>query len=245
MGKRLIFYGGARERNNNGSQRRQGIGANNTFHAAALGVRQSYGETNVRMIRISTAAEVVHVVNGETDGSILSMDVLSHGTPWTLNFSREDDVNCGFFGNRQIRLMNDAIAPNSDDVNAFGNGSASLTDIHFQKFVIDARVEFHGCNTANTDDPDFPPEIRRLGRDLIISKTVSEQLHIAGRTSSYVIGHATSSTPNMGGGRCDYRHGKRVVYHNGHVLFETRQEGHLRHEDVQRRLSDVARRAAP
>jgi hypothetical protein len=241
MGRRFIFYGGARERNNNGSLRQEGTGANRTFECAARQVAASYPgfRDNGRMIRLSTAADMVNVINEQAEGSILSMDVLSHGSPWTLNFSREDNVNCGFYGNESIRTFtNDVVALQSGgDVNPFGTGAASITDISFANFVNDARIEFRGCNAANTDDPHFR-RIRHLGRHLILAKAISEHLNAASRTRSYVIGHATGSTPNIPGRTgCDYRHGRRVIYHNGRVLYETRDRGHIPHEAVQRRMS--------
>jgi hypothetical protein len=242
MGKRFIFYGGAREVNNDGSQRPQGKSHNWAFFHGAEAIRKSYSnfDSGGEMTKVRTAEEIVTTLNDQPEASILSVDIVSHGTPWTLNFSIEDDLNSGFYTSTVVRLLVDQIGRMRDDVNEFGKGSASFTDIEYKKFADDARVEFHGCNAANTKSTEIPvpAHLRDQAAALTLCVTVSKALFDAGRKNAYVIGHATSIGPiKTSTDKQDYRHGKRVVYHNGDVLFETTKKGHLSHDEIQKKIA--------
>ena len=70
-----------------------------------------------------------------------------------------------------------------------------------------------------------------------IAEEFSKLLHKAGKTGAYVIGHITKSNPNIKGkatknSEQDYRHGTRVVYRNGAVIFKTKKTGFLKEADI-------------
>ncbi len=79
-----------------------------------------------------------------------------------------------------------------------------------------------------------------------IVEEISELLFGAGKKNAVVIGHATKGNPNINGSRTtireqDYRHGHRVVYHNGSILFETREKGYLQPELITNHLTRKTR----
>jgi hypothetical protein len=100
--------------------------------------------------------------------------------------------------------------------------SRVLSDIDFNRFRDDTQIEFHGCKTGMKLDFKMPI----LAGMVIIgwvdmevdnfAKAFSMELGAAGKTSSTVTAHTTSSSPR--GAAHDYRHGSRVVYQNGEVV---------------------------
>ena len=79
-----------------------------------------------------------------------------------------------------------------------------------------------------------------------IVEEMSELLFKANKKNGVVIGHATKGNPNINGSRTtikqqDYRHGHRVVYYNGNILFETREKGYLKQDVISNNLSRTAR----
>lgn len=65
------------------------------------------------------------------------------------------------------------------------------------------------------------------------ASNLSRQLYAAGRTGAVVIGHSDHATPDINGAKStsreaqDYRHGERVVFHNGDWLFSTNIKGRI------------------
>jgi hypothetical protein len=47
------------------------------------------------VIEITTAADMLRGLNANSSGSVLSLDILCHGTPYSLSFSQEENENCG------------------------------------------------------------------------------------------------------------------------------------------------------
>ncbi|MCP4119351.1 MAG: hypothetical protein GY737_28935 [Desulfobacteraceae bacterium] len=99
MAVRLIFHGGTRETKANGKVRPIGLAHNGAFFAAARNVERDYktGDSNdeIKLIKISTAASMVAQINAMKTNNVKSFDVLSHGTPYSLNFSVKENDNCG------------------------------------------------------------------------------------------------------------------------------------------------------
>jgi hypothetical protein len=96
-----------------------------------------------------------------------------------------------------------------------------ISEINFAKFTKNAKIELHGCRTADAES-----DTDNIAADL------SSRLNNAGKTASLVIGHADKANPNIKGGgekndEQDYRHGQRVVFSNGKIVKETRQKGQL------------------
>ena len=231
MAKRLIFYGGTRERNNDGKERPVGKAHNWAFFHAAQNVKKDYKDFGAtgEVIKIDCADSIVNKIGAQKQGSIKSLDILSHGTPYTLNFSVADDRNCGFATNWLIKSGANLIGPFRDDLNSFDSRSRYFSDIDFSRFADNARVQFHGCSIAGEDGLSIASDN--------IAEVVSKLLYGAGKTGAYVIGHVTKSNPNIKGKATknsdqDYRHGTRVVYRNGAVIFKTKKTGFLKEADI-------------
>lgn len=231
MAKRLIFYGGTRERNNDGKQRAVGKAHNWAFYHSAKNVAKDYKDftSSGELIKIDCADTIVKKIGAQQQDSILSLDILSHGSPYSLNFSVADDRNCGFVTGWLIKSGANVAGQFSDDLNAFDGRSKYLSDIDYSKFADAARVQFHGCSIAAEDGLSVVSDN--------IAEVVSKLLHKAGKTGSFVIGHVTKSSPNIKGKKTtnkeqDYRHGSRVVYRNGKVIFKTKKSGFLKESEI-------------
>ena len=224
---RLILWGGAADSSHN-----------STFDWARRNVVKSYkaqDENKFSLIdkRIFVAKDIVSHINNQEDDSIRSLDIWTHGGPQALYLTTADPPppqtapwyerlpyqarrwtfnNSSLYRSRARMLLNGA---------AWTEGSALLGDINFSKFVVNAKVELHGCETAATDaDEDN------------IAANFSERLSTAGKSRAVVIGHAVKSNPNIRGGNesyaeQDYRHGIRVIFSNGKMAQKTTQKLHL------------------
>ena len=94
-----------------------------------------------------------------------------------------------------------------------------LSDINFNVFTNESKIEIHGCNTAIDGDEDS------------FSAVLSSHLFKAGKKKSIVIGHTDFTTPNRGNTteitKQDYRHGQRAIFYNGKLRYKTRAEGRI------------------
>jgi hypothetical protein len=213
---RLLLWGGAAT-----------PGDNSAFEFAAKSVIRDYNSRdkgNVQVINKNapTAKDLVDLINAQEDGSIRSLDVFTHGgtnalyfttaspdTPKLLRFAFH---NSSLYRSRAKMVFNAA---------GWTEGSALVSDIKFSKFASYAKVELHGCKTADTEsDGDN------------IAADLSERLGQAGKTSAIVIGHADKANPNIKGGgeklhEQDYRHGIRLVFEHGKIARTSKQKGHI------------------
>ena len=231
MGVRFIFFGGTRERNENGSVRQLGIAHNGAFFAAARNVEKDYKSENsgdeIKLVKISTAANMVGQINASKSGTITSLDVLCHGTPYSLNFSVKENENCGVVtGLVAEGMLMIYYSSWEDGIYSFSSDSRYVSDIDCSVFVADVRIQIHGCNAARSGMPGDT-----------LAETLSKDLYKAGKKRSYVIGHTDKSSPNIRGGKTtiaeqDYRHGSRAIIHNGQVVGSTTKKGLLPHQDI-------------
>jgi hypothetical protein len=226
--KRLMFFGGSREINDDGKPTAHGAAHNATFFHAAKTVAGSYSDWGKAgtVIKISCADALVTKINACAAGTLDSLDVFCHGTPWSLNFSLLNDKNCGIFADRLAYLGYAVVGPFSDGVNSPESRGRRISDIDFGVFADNARVEFHGCQTA---------------KDAFIgdsfAEVFSKALGTAGKNKAIVIGHVDKSNPNIKGAKTtnsqqDYRHGLRVVLRAGKVIWKTSEKGDLSREFV-------------
>lgn len=230
MEYRYIFYGGARERNSDGTIRQIGIAHNNAFLMAAKNVEKSYGkyQEQVKMHKITTAADMLGKFNSLPKNSLKSLDILSHGTPYSLNFSTQENENSGLITGVMAKMLLKVYYSNIFDgeIYNFSGLSRYVDDINFEVFTSDARVQIHGCNTARGNIP---------GNTL--AEAISVGLWEADKKSAYVIGHTSKSNPNINGANTtiaaqDYRHGERAIIKNGDIVYTTTQKGYLEHDDI-------------
>jgi hypothetical protein len=101
---------------------------------------------------------------------------------------------------------------------------ANLEDIEFAKFTSAAKVEIHGCRTAET----YPVVGSLCGE-------WSERLYNADKTRAVVIGHNEKNSPDA---KNDYRHGVRICFHNGTILFRYDDDGVISKELIDKYLDE-------
>lgn len=102
--------------------------------------------------------------------------------------------------------------------------SADLSEIDYKKFTNSAIIEVHGCNVASENEDAYKISTN-------FARTFSILLYQAGKKRSVAIGRVTGADPNRYGKNskiCDYRHGRRRVYHNGKALLFPSAEGNQR-----------------
>ncbi|RAR64961.1 hypothetical protein C7401_10477 [Paraburkholderia unamae] len=213
---RLLLWGGAATPGDNGA-----------FQWAARNVIKDYkasdrGNFTIDEHHILVAKDIVSYINDQDDDSIRSLDIFTHGGPQALYLTTAspdtDKVlryvlhNSSLYRTRTRMILNAA---------GWTEGSALIDEINFGKFAKNAKIELHGCTTADAEsDTDN------------IAADFSSRLSEAGKTVSIVIGHADKANPNIKGGgekndEQDYRHGQRVVFSNGKIVKVTRQNGLL------------------
>lgn len=219
---RILLWGGAAT-----------PGDNSAFEWAARNVVKDYKASdkgNFTFIekRILVAKEIVSYINSQDDDSIRSLDVFTHGGPQALYLTTADPDtskvlryvlhNSSLYRTRTRMVFNAA---------GWTEGSALIGDIKFAKFAANAKIELHGCKTADTEsDSDN------------IAADFSIRLNEAGKGSNIVIGHADKANPNIKGGgeklaEQDYRHGQRVIFRSGKVLKVTKQKGHVSDRELE------------
>jgi hypothetical protein len=186
-----------------------------------------YNDGDKRSVKISTAKSMVMLINSCQPNSVASLDIFCHGTPYSLNFSVNENENCGlvtgWVAKQGLRAFYSSF---EDGVYNFSSDSRYVSDIDFNVFSEDARVQIHGCNTARGSMP---------GNTLV--QELSELLLNAGKKLSYVIGHTDKSNPNINGGKTtirqqDYRHGERAVFHGGEQILLTKEKGFIKHDYI-------------
>lgn len=215
---RLLLWGGAAT-----------PGDNSAFEFAKSNVVRDYkriGKGNYLIVekQIYVAQDIVACINEQDDDSIRSLDIWTHGGPQALYMTTAEPPppesaswisRNAYQANRWV-LHNSSLYRSRTKMifNAAGwtKGSALISNIDFAKFTTNAKVELHGCRTADTQSD---------GDNIVAD--FSLRMHEAGKTDAVAIGHADKANPNIkGGGEAlpeqDYRHGKRLVFSNGKVV---------------------------
>lgn len=219
---RLLLHGGARLASHNSA-----------FHFASLNVMKDYGSDG-EIIRqsVDTAEKIVNMINSQTDNTIQSLDIFSHGGPGGLffikgantntNITKEDveekNLNSSLYVGRTVKIFY------GRDKSA---ESCTVQKINFSKFTKNSKIEMHGCQTCY---------------DMVVldnmCEELSELLYKAGKTDSIVIGHEDKANPNIAGegkttnNQQDYRHGKRNVFNNGKIIFTTTKKGRITVQEI-------------
>lgn len=218
---RLVLWGGAAT-----------PGDNSAFDFAARNVVADYRaktKANFSLVqqRIKVAKDIVDIINRQPVDSIRSLDIFTHGGPQALYLTTADADsnrivryvlhNSSLYRSRTRMVLNAA---------AWTEGSALVGDIEFSRFATNAKIELHGCQTAGADSDDDN-----------ITADLSVRLWQAGKREACTIGHADKANPNIKGGgekltEQDYRHGKRLVFHNGRVIRTVTQSGFISESDL-------------
>ncbi|WP_392420088.1 hypothetical protein ACF3OE_12405 [Capnocytophaga canis] len=232
---RLLLWGGARN-----------SGDNSAFYYASLNVKKDYGsDGKIIHQSVDTAKKVVDLINEQADNSIQSLDIFCHGSQVGLYFIKGASIYKNITEKeRDEKNLNSPLAIGS--FNNFLNSNLSgderlISDINYNKFTNSAKIEIHGCSTA--DSVNWLPWTDNICEDL------SENLYDAGKSNSVVIGHTTKANPNLpttvkGEKEADkdwekrkiieqdYRHGERRVYNNGEVILTTKKQGRITGKEI-------------
>lgn len=219
---RLLLWGGAAT-----------PGDNSAFEWAARNVIKDYkaadkGNFAIVEQHILVAKDIESYINRQDDDSIRSLDIFTHGGPQALYLTTASPDtskvlryvlhNSSLYRTRTRMVFNAA---------GWTEGSALVSEINFAKFSENAKIELHGCKTADAES-----DTDNIAADL------STRLYEAGKVASIVIGHADKANPNIKGGgekndEQDYRHGQRVVFSNSKIVKVTRQKGHLPERELE------------
>lgn len=222
---RLLLWGGAAN-----------PGDNSAFEFAKANVLRDYkaadkGNFTVVERKLFVAKDIVKAINEQEADSIRSLDIWTHGGPQALYLTTaapsppptESLITRYVYQARRWGLHNSSLYRTRTNMILQGagwtEGSAVISSIDFTKFTKHAKVELHGCRTADDEGDNIASDISRL-------------LHQAGKTSAVVIAHTDKANPNIKGGgeslaQQDYRHGPRAIISNGKVTKTSSQNGFI------------------
>ncbi|MFW1840980.1 hypothetical protein ACG9XS_20925 [Acinetobacter gyllenbergii] len=211
---RLIIYGGAVKASDNSA-----------FRFASLNVVADYkNDLPVKNFFIANGANTVaSALEAQSANSVQSLDLFCHGDPDAVYFVIGSSLDKNVENKRLPIASNIYKSKLSatfrgfwDDEKKMKNQYA-IANLKLSAFVNESKIEIHGCNTGRGDD--------------CFASELSKQLFEAGKTSSVVIGHASKANPNIGGTtsvtKQDYRHGTRIIYHNGKAIKTVTSSGRI------------------
>jgi hypothetical protein len=234
---RLLLWGGASTPSDNF-----------TFEHAKNNLLRDYksaDKNNFVLIdkRLYVATEIVAVINAQEAGSIRSLDIWTHGGPQALYLTTAAppppksaswlsrklyEANRWGFHNSSLYRTRTRMVFNAA---GWTEGSALVNDIDFSRFAANAKIEFHGCKTAeNPQDEDN------------IAADFSARLSETGKAQSSVIGHIENAQPLIKGEgkgetkatEQDYRYGERAVFKNGKLVTTTKQRGGISESELEK-----------
>jgi hypothetical protein len=210
---RLIFYGGAKTSSHNSS-----------FQFAAKNVKKDYSDGNVLLLYAKSGKYIVDTINGYGENEIQSIDFISHqgvkgvyiifGSSTDKSISSDDveskNLNAGLYGSKTLLL---SASDDHSDIDV-------INRIEYSNFTKTAKIEFHGCDTDTMIIIDS------------IAENFSDYLYSNSKDKAVVIAHTKKANPNINGSTTtneqqDYRHGERVVIHNGKVKHTTSKKGRI------------------
>jgi len=150
---RLVLWGGSST-----------PGDNSAFEFAARNVSADYtrakGKFALVQQRIKVAQDIVTVVKKQAINSIRSLGIFTHGGPQALYLTTAD-ANSGSIARYVLHNSSLYRGRARMYLNAAGwtDGSALVGDSHFTKFTANAKIELHGCRTAEGDSAsdNMPP----------------------------------------------------------------------------------------
>lgn len=212
---RLIFAGGAKK-----------VGDNGAFTAAAKNVNATYGGKG-KILEAKSSDYISKTINSYEENTVASLDILTHGSQVAFfmykKYEGDDDwTNVSMYDWGWTKTIT------GDDI---GKEAGKIDDIKFNRFTDNAIIEIHGCKSAADNWFDLDN----------IAVDMSQKLDNAGKKNAVVIAHVEKANPLINGKKTtnkqqDYRHGKRVVYHDGKVLFSTSKKGHIGRKVIDRYL---------
>ncbi|RSZ27172.1 hypothetical protein [Acinetobacter bereziniae] len=225
---RLIIYGGARSASDNSA----------FLHASKNVIKDYRNDLPIKSYFMSQGIkQLINAVNQETENSVQSLDIFSHGSELGLytvigaslknfithEYAQVNNLASNLYRNRLTKINQYEIFGGANWRNSF-----VISEINFKVFTIESKIEIHGCHSAFDGESDT------------LCALMSKALYQVGKKRSVVIGHADFATPNRGGTKIisqqDYRHEERVIYNNGNVIARIRAEGRISSSFIKRAL---------
>ena len=179
----------------------------------------------VKSVFIDNGANtLISALDFQPQNSVQSLDLFCHGDPngvyFVIGSSLDKNVE-----NKDLKPIASNIYKSRLDANFRGlwdgekkiKNQYGISNLKLSSFTNESKIEIHGCNTGSGDD--------------CFASEQSKQLFDAGKTRSVVIGHASKANPNIGGTtsviKQDYRHGTRIIYHNGLAVKTVTSSGRI------------------
>jgi len=213
---RLFIFGGAGFQSDN-----------NTFLHALRNVKRDYGSDGEmkESAIIKSGKQIVDIINGHSNSAIQSLDIITHGggralylvknkngeySSLTEDIPIADRLEVNLYAGKALKFW-ESFGSN------IGSEATTIDSINYKRFRNASKIELHGCNAADQDAAYFWDSI---------AVNLSDKLYAAGRKRAVVIAHDGPASPLINGPDTkpeeqDYRWGKRVVYHDGDLLFWT------------------------
>ena len=163
---RIIFIGSAKKTSDNNSFKQAGTNLNNEY---------SKSDAKATVYNVSSGTEIINKINNSKK-QIKSVDFISHSGADGLYFDHSE-----WWGDNDFYVNSKTEEANAGYSN---NDSADLSEINYNKFTNDAKVEFHGCNSGNKDFSEN------------MASEFSKNMYNAGKTKSVAIGKGTYANPN-------------------------------------------------
>ncbi len=212
---RLVIYGGAVKASDNSA-----------FKFASKNVVTDYkNDLPVKNYFILNGANtIVSILETQLENSVQSLDLFCHGDPNAVYFVIGASLDKNVENKNRDRIASNiykskfkaSIRGVFDPEKKLKNQCA-ISNLKLNAFTNESKIEIHGCSTGKGDG--------------CFASELSKQLFDAGKTSSVVVGHASKANPNIGGTtsvtKQDYRHGTRIIYHNGKAIKTVTSSGRI------------------
>lgn len=235
---RILMYGGAKK-----------AGDNKGFKGAAENVLADYiADKNDTLccycvMLTGGITQLVKYIENQSKNSIQSLDIFTHGAQDSLHTVIGSNLTTNKDDNVKRSIIHQTHRLQIEDYTKYPltrdfNDQYDIGDLDLDRFTESCKIEIHGCNTAAENDN--------------FARTLSIALYQAGKKRAVVIAHPDkisgnilNAPLNLNGeftipfAQYDYRHGKRVLYHNGKILHTFTKTGRLTATDINQHLKKV------
>jgi hypothetical protein len=214
---RMIFYGGAKKASDNSS----------FYHASRNVIKDYKKDIPILEKFIDSAKTIIDTIKAQKVGTIQSIDFFCHSSQIGLHLVKSANLKTNILDkDMEIKKLNTSLYSMKFYESALGDylhiEANVLNSMSFNRFTSSAKIELHGCNTAD--------ELYLFDN---FAEELSELLYDAEKNNSVVIGHITKANPLINGdgkttiAEQDYRHGGRNIYNNGDKLSTSYTKGRI------------------
>ncbi|WEI21609.1 hypothetical protein PYR74_16550 [Acinetobacter bereziniae] len=151
---RLIIYGGARSASDNSA----------FLHASKNVIKDYRNDLPIKSYFMSQGIkQLINAVNQETENSVQSLDIFSHGSELGLytvigaslknfithEYAQVNNLASNLYRNRLTKINQYEIFGGANWRNSF-----VISEINFKVFTIESKIEIHGCHSAFDGESD-------------------------------------------------------------------------------------------